>query len=184
MNDLRIGVTLLEGGEPWIVLETNFMKKAQRRPVMRTKIRHLKTGAVKERTYKQGDSITEADVGKTKAQFLYASGDSCMFMDQTSYEQYALSKEALGTGAEFLREGMTVDIMTFEGNPVVAQLPLKMEAKVISAPPGVRGDTATNVMKEVTLEGNVKAKAPLFVKDGDVIMIDTRTGEYVSKAGE
>lgn len=184
MNDLRQGVTILEDGDPWVVLETDFMKKAQRRPVMRTKIRNLKSGQVKERTYKQGDNISEADVGKAKARFLYATGEQYTFMDDVTYEQYTLDADALGSSAPFLHEGMPVDLVTFEGTPVVAQLPLKVEAKVISAPPGVRGDSATNIMKEVVVEGGVKVKAPLFVKEGDAIIVDTRTGEYVSKAGE
>lgn len=183
MNDLRQGVTILEGGDLWLILESEFMRKAQRRPVMRTKLRNVKTGAVKERTFKQGDSIPEADVGKTKARFLYAAGDTLTFMDETTYEQHTLSKDAVGAGASFLHEGMVVEIVTFEGAPIVAQLPIKMEAKVMSAPPGIRGDSATNIMKEVVLEGNAKVKAPLFVKEGDVIIVDTRTGEYVSKAG-
>jgi len=184
MNELRSGVTIIEDGDPWIILETDFMKKAQRRPVMRTKIRNLRSGQVKERTFKQGDSIPEADVGKTKARFLYAADRRYTFMDEATYEQYTLPAEALGTGAAFLREGVVVDLLTFEGNPVVAQLPIKVEAKVVSAPPGVRGDSATNIMKEVVVEGNVKVKAPLFVTEGDTIIVDTRTGEYVSKAGE
>lgn len=184
MNDLRQGVTIIEGGDPWVVLETDFMKKAQRRPVMRTKIRNLRSGQVKERTFKQGDSIPEADVGKVKARFLYAADHRYTFMDETTYEQYTLSEDALGSSGVFLHEGMVVDLLTFEGNPVVVQLPIKVEAKVISAPPGVRGDSATNIMKEVLLEGNVKVKAPLFVTEGDTIIIDTRTGTYVSKAGE
>ena len=184
MNDLRQGVTILDGGDPWVVLETDFMKKAQRRPVMRTKIRNLRSGQVKERTFKQGDNIPEADVGKVKARFLYAADRNYTFMDDMTYEQYTLSGDVLGTSVAFLREGSVVDLLTFEGNPVIAQLPIKVEAKVISAPPGVRGDSATNIMKEVTVEGNVKVKAPLFVKEGDMIIVDTRTGEYVSKAGE
>ncbi|TSC72686.1 MAG: elongation factor P [Parcubacteria group bacterium Gr01-1014_38] len=184
MNDLRSGVTIIEDGDPWIILETDFMRKAQRRPVMRTKIRNLRSGQVRERTFKQGDSIPEADVGKAKARFLYAADRRYTFMDETTYEQYTLSEDALGTAAAFLREGMLVDLLTFEGNPVVVQLPIKVGAKVISAPPGLRGDSATNIMKEVVVEGNVKVKVPLFVKEGDTIIVDTRTGEYVSRAGE
>lgn len=182
MNDLKQGVAILDGGDPWMVLETDFMKKAQRRPVMRTKIRNLRTGQVKERTFKQGDSIPEAEVGKRKAQFLYERGGTYTFMDQGTFEQYPLPKEAIGTGSAFLREGMAVEITTFEGRPVNVQLPIKMEAKVVSAPPGIRGDSATNIMKEVVLEGDIKVKVPLFVREGDSVIIDTRKGEYVSKA--
>lgn len=184
MNDLKQGVAILDGGDPWIVLETDFMKKAQRRPVMRTKIRNLRTGQVKEHTFKQGDSIPEAEVGKTKTQFLYERGGTYTFMDQGTFEQYQLPQEAVGASATFLHEGMEVEIVTFEGRPMNAQLPIKMEAKVVSAPPGIRGDSATNIMKEVVLEGDIKVKAPLFIREGDTIIIDTRTGAYISKAGE
>jgi len=183
MNDLSQGVAVLEGGEPWVVLETDFMKKAQRRPVLRTKIRNVRTGQVKERTFKQGDNIPEADVGKTKARFIYGSAGTYTFMDELTYEQYVLPADAVGNAAPLLREGTIVDIVTFEGNPVVAQLPLKMEVVVLSAPPGVRGDSASNISKEVTVTGNVKVKVPLFVTEGDVVVVDTRTGEYVRKAG-
>lgn len=183
MNDLRSGVTILEAGEPWVVLETDFMKKAQRRPVLRTKLRNLRTGAVKDRTFKQGESIPEADVAKAKAQFLYAGGGTYTFMDQSTYEQYSLTAEAVGEHARFLREGTVVDLLTFEGTPVAVQLPVKMGMHVVSAPPGIRGDSASNITKEVTLEGGIKLKVPLFVKEGDTILVDTRTGEYVGKAG-
>lgn len=183
MNDLRVGVTVTEAGDPWVVLETDFMKKAQRRPVMRTKLRNIRTGQVKERTFKQGDSIPEADVAKAKAQFLYASGQQYTFMDQGTYEQYVLLGDAVGSAAPFLHEGLVVDLLTFEGNPVAVQLPIKITLKVVSAPPGVRGDSASNITKEVVLAGDIKMKAPLFVKEGDTVFVDTRTGEYVGKAG-
>lgn len=183
MNDLRVGVTITEAGDPWVVLETDFMKKAQRRPVMRTKIRNLRTGAVKEQTFKQGDSIPEAEVTKAKAQFLYGGGDQYTFMDQGTYEQYTVAKSVVSGAAAFLREGLEVDLLIFEGSPVAVQLPIKLTMKVVSAPPGVRGDSASNISKEVVVEGDMKIKAPLFVKEGDAIVVDTRTGEYVGKAG-
>lgn len=189
INDLRSGVTVIEDGDPWVVLSTDFMKKAQRRPVLRTKLRNLRTGQVKDRTFKQGDSIPEADVEKRKAQFLYkgtaaGGGEAATFMDQETYEQHTLSAAAVGEAASsFLREGMEVLLLTFDGVPVAVQLPMKVERKVVSAPPGVRGDSASNITKEVVIEGGLKVKAPLFVKEGDVIVVDTRTGDYVSKAG-
>lgn len=184
MNDLHQGVAVLEGGAPWIVLETDFMKKAQRRPVLRTKMRNLRTGQVKERTFKQGETISEAEVAKNKAQFIYQTAGVYTFMDEVTYEQYELSGDAVGQAAPLLRAGMVADVITFEGKPVVAQMPLKVEVKVVSAPPGVRGDSASNISKEVMVEGNVKVKTPLFIREGDVVVVDTRTGEYVRKAGE
>lgn len=183
MNDLRQGATLVENGDPWVVVESDFMKKAQRRPVMRTKIRNLRTGQVIHKTYKQGDSIPEADVVKTKAQFLYGSNNQYTFMDQESYEQYALSREQIGDGAKFLRDGMEVQLIRFEGSPVAVELPMKVEMKVIQAAPGIRGDSASNIMKEATLDGGMRVQVPLFIKEGDTVRIDTRTGEYVERAG-
>jgi elongation factor P len=183
MNDLRQGATIVENGDPWVVVESDFMKKAQRRPVMRTKIRNLRTGQVIHKTYKQGDSVPEADVTKVKAQFLYGGSGQYTFMDQSSYEQFTLSGEQAGEGAKFLREGMEVDLVTFEGTPVTVQLPIKVEVKVITAAPGIRGDSASNIMKEATLEGGIRVQVPLFIKEGDAIRIDTRTGEYVERAG-
>lgn len=183
MNDLRQGATLVEGGDPWIVVESDFMKKAQRRPVMRTKLRNLRTGQVVHKTYKQGDSIPEADVTKSKAQLLYKGADGYAFMDQSSYEQYTISAEQIGDGAKYLRDGMEVELVSFEGAPVSVQLPIKVEVKVTEAAPGIRGDSASNIMKEATAEGGIRIQVPLFIKEGDTVRIDTRTGEYVERAG-
>lgn len=181
MNDMRQGQTFTENGDPWIVLESDFMKKAQRRPVMRTKARNLRTGQVVNKTYKQGDSIEEADIARTKAQVLYGNENEFTFMNQETYEQYTLSKEQIGDGAKFLFEGMEVEVMIFEGNPVSVKLPIKIEMKIVEAAPGIRGDSASNIMKEATAEGGVRLQVPLFIKEGDVVRIDTRTGEYVER---
>lgn len=183
IRDLRSGVTILETGDPWVILETDFMKKAQRRPVLRTRIRNLRTGKVKDRTFKQGDSVPEAEVSKVRAQFLFQESGQYTFMDASTYEQYSLGSDVLGSAAPFLQEGVEVDLLTFEGNPVAVQLPPKISVTVVSAPPGVRGDSASNITKEVELKGGIKIKAPLFVKEGDTVFVDTRTGEYVGKAG-
>jgi len=181
MNDLRQGATLVEGGDPWVVVESDVMKKAQRRPVMRTKIRNLRTGQVIHKTYKQGDSIPEADVTKSKAQFLYESNGLYTFMDQATYEQYALTREQIGEGAKFLQGEMGVDLISFGGSPVAVLLPVKVELKVVAAAPGIRGDSASNIMKEATLDGDLHVQVPLFIKEGDTVRIDTRTGEYVER---
>jgi elongation factor P len=181
MNDMRTGATFAENGDPWIVLEADFMKKAQRRPVMRTKARNLRTGQVVNKTYKQGDSIEEADIARTKAQVLYVTGKEFSFMNQETYEQYTLNDEQIGDTAKFLHEGMEVEVMIFEGAPVSVKLPIKIEVKIIEAAPGLRGDSASNIMKEATIEGGVRMQVPLFIKEGDVIRVDTRTGDYVER---
>ena len=184
MNDLRNGVTITEAGDPWVVIATDFMKKAQRRPVMRTKLRNLRTGQVVDRTFKQGDSIPEADVGKVKAQFLYEAGGQYTFMDQSTFEQYGLQASSIGAASAFLSAGTVVDLITFEGGPVAVQLAIKMTRRVTSAPPGIRGDSASNISQDVVLEGGMKMRVPLFVREGDLVLVDTRTCEYAGKASE
>lgn len=181
MNDMRPGITFTDNGDPWIILEADFMKKAQRRPVMRTKARNLRTSQVVNKTYKQGDSIEEADIARTKAQVLYVTGKEFSFMNQETYEQYTLTADQIGDVAKFLHEGMEVEVMIFEGSPVSVKLPIKIEVKIIEAAPGLRGDSASNIMKEAIIEGGVKIQVPLFIKEGDVVRLDTRNGEYVER---
>ncbi len=183
MNDLRAGATFIENGDPWVVLESDFMKKAQRRPVMRTKARNLRTGQVVHKTFKQGDTMEEADITKAKAQVLYKNGDAYAFMDQASFEQFELSAEMIGDNAMLLSEGMEVDLLMFEGAPVSVSLPIKVEKKVAEAAPNIKGDSASNIMKDATLEGGMRIQVPLFINAGDRIRVDTRTGEYVERVG-
>lgn len=182
MNDIRQGATITIDNDPWVVVESDFMKKAQRRPVMRSKLRNLRTGQVIQRTFMQGETIPEAEVQKATVQFLYETNGQYTFMNQESYEQYTLNAEQIGDGAKYLYDGMNVSALIYEGAPVAIQLPVKVEVKVIAAAPGVRGDSASNVMKEATIEGGTKIQVPLFIKEGDTVRIDTRTGDYVERA--
>ena len=183
MNDIRKGKIVVMGGQPFVVNSADFLKKQQRRPVMRCVLKNLRTGATKEHTFAQSDRIEEADIRNEEWQYLYADQGRHMFMNQKTYEQVELGEDVVGEDtAKFLLEGQEVTVMLFEGKPAGVELPIKIERTVASAPPGVKGNTSTNVMKDVVLEGGAKVKAPLFVKDGDKIVIDTRTGSYVSKA--
>lgn len=181
-NDIRKGKIVVLDGSPYIVASAEFLRKQQRRPVMRTILKHLVTGAAKEHSFQQSDRVEEADVQSLACQYLYKNGESYVFMDQIQFSQYELDKEAVGSAVHFLLEGQEAELVLFDGRPVNVELPIKIERKVIEAPPGVRGNTSTNVMKDIVIEGGVKMKAPLFVSVGDVIRIDTRTGTYVEKA--
>ena len=181
MNDIRKGKIITHEGEPHLVLSAEFSRKQQRRPVMRTQLRNIKTNAVREHTFQQSDQVPEADIARRAAQFLYQQGEQAVFMDQATYEQFEVGSDVTGEAAQFLIEGQEVEIMTFADEPVSIQLPIKVERTVIEAPPGVRGDTSTNVMKEVIVQGGSTVKAPLFVKEGDVIRLDTRDGSYVER---
>ena len=167
--------------EPYLVTSADFMRKQKTRPVMRTQLKNLRTGNTKDHSFQQSDKVAEADIERTPMQFLFSTADTFTFMDQTSYEQVEISRNIVGDAEPWLIEGQTADILLFAGDPVSLELPIKIDRTVTEAPPGVRGDTSTNVMKEVEVEGNAKVKAPLFVNEGDVIRIDTRTGTYVER---
>ncbi len=182
-NDIRKGVMVALEGGPYVVLSSEFLRKQQRRPVVRAVLKHLSTGQTKEHTFMQSDKIQEADIERRMWQFLYRGGDSFMFMDKDTYEQVELPMPVVGAAAPFLIEGQDVEVLLFEKAAVSVELPIKVERRVIEAAPGVKGDTATNVMKEAVVEGNVRVRVPLFVKLGDVVRIDTRDGSYVDRVG-
>lgn len=189
MTDVRKGRVVVLDGEPYVVVSAEFLRKQQRRPVMRSTLRHLATGASREHTFMQSDKIAEADVQRVAWQFLYASGETRQdggqaytFMNEMTFEQIELPAPVVGEAARYLLEGQAVTAVLFDGRPVAVELPIKIERKVISAPPGIKGDTSSNVMKEVEIEGGATVKAPLFIKAGDTIRIDTRTGEYAERA--
>ncbi len=178
---VKKGKTIVLDGDPYLVVSSNFMRKQATRPVMRSVLKNIKTGQTREHTFQQADKVDEADVQRASHQYLYSTGDSFTFMNQETYEQVELSDSLVGDMSGFLLEGEVVDVVMFDGTPIGLELPIKVERKVISAPPGVRGDTSTNVMKEVVIEGGTIVKAPLFIKEGDILRIDTRTGVYVER---
>lgn len=149
---------------------------------MRTQLKHLITGAVREHTWQQADKIEEADVNRLPYSFLYRHGSLLAFMDQISFEQVELSSDMVGDNLHFLLAGQEVEVLLFNGAPVSVSLPIMIVREVVNAPPGIKGDTSTNIMKEVEIEGGAKLQAPLFIKKGDRIRIDTRGGQYVERA--
>jgi elongation factor P len=183
-NDIRKGkgkIIVLDS-EPYIIVAAEFLRKQQRRPVINTILKHLKTDQTKEHTFQQSDKVMEADIDRSPHQYLYQQGNVYVFMNTQTYEQIEIAADAVGDVARFLLEGQEVNVMLFEGTPVSVDMPIKIDRKVIEAPPGVRGDTSSNVTKEIVIEGNVKMRAPLFIKEGDIIRVDSRTGEYLERA--
>ncbi len=182
LNSIKAGINILVNNEPYQVLEASFMRTAQRKPVMRTKLRHLLSGRVLEQSFKPGDKVEEADMSKTKASFLYADAERCHFMNQETFEQFDFPLDKIAGGVSFLKEGTEVNILNFNGEPVGIELPKKVTLKVTESPPGVRGDTAGNVTKQITLETGLQVNAPLFIKEGEEVIINTDTGQYVARA--
>ncbi len=181
LNSIRVGVNLLVDGEPYQVLTANFVRMQQRKPVMQTKLRNLRNGKVLEISFKPGDAVQEADMEKRKASYLYKDERGVYFMDAESYDQVMIDATTLGDRAQLLQEGMTVDILFFNEAPLSLSLPPKIDLKVTSAPPPVRGDSASNVTKTVTFETGLELNVPLFIKEGDTIRINTDTLEYVER---
>lgn len=182
LNDMKLGTIVLMNDQPFQVIWSNRMRTAQRKPVMQTKLRNVITGKVIEYSFKFGERIDEADVTREKASFLYADDAGTHFMNSQTFETVDMQKEVTLDQEKFLKEAMEVQILRFNNKPVSIELPIKIDLKVTEAPPSVVGNSGGNVTKPVTLETGLVVNAPMFIKEGDVIRIDTRTAEYVERA--
>jgi len=182
LSEIKTGKTISLDNDPYLVIFHQHSKIGRAGAVLRTKIRNLKTGAVMERTFQGSDKIEEAEIAKSKAQYLYCEGENYFFMDNVNYEQFSLPKSVLGNLTDYLIDGTELTILNYNNAPINIELPVKMELKVIEAPPAIRGNTADGGTKQVTLETGIKVNTPLFIKQGDVIRINTETGEYSERA--
>ncbi|MCS6857059.1 MAG: elongation factor P [Sandaracinaceae bacterium] len=181
ITDLRKNLKIIIDGEPYVILESQFVKPGKGQAFTRTKVRNLLTGAVIERTFKHNETIPKADVEERQCTYSYKEGKNHIFMDAQTYDQIPLSPEQLGDAVNYLQEGMTVNILFWNGRPIGVTPPTFVELKVTQTEPGFRGDTATNTLKPAKVETGATVMVPLFVNEGDVIKIDTRTGEYVER---
>lgn len=184
MNDLKVGRTIDLDNAPYQIVWADFMRTAQRKPVMRTKLRHLITGQILEKTFKPGDKIDEADLRRSQATFLYREGDTFFFMDTKSYEQFGFSLEQVGEISNYVKESEEVEVMNFNDKPVTISIPPKVDLTVTECPPGVKGDSATNATKRVKVETGYEVNVPLFINEGDVIRINTDTGDYTERVNK
>jgi len=184
ISDIKLGVILMYNNEPWQIIWSNRMRTAQRKPVMQTKLRNVLTGKVIEYSFKFGEKVKEADVAREKATFMYADESGTHFMNQETFETIDIPKEATAEQEQFLKEGFEVSIMRFNGNPVSIELPIKVDLKVVEAPPDTKGNSGGNVTKPVKLETGLMVDSPMFIKEGDTLRIDTRDGQYVERASQ
>ncbi len=183
LNSIKVGLVILRNTEPYEVLEANFVRMQQRKPVMQTKLRHIGTGKILEYSFKPGESVETAEIEKRKASYLYADTVHGHFMDAESFEELTLPIASLDFKAQLLKEGTEVTVVVFKEKILTVILPKKVELKVTSAPPGVRGDSAQGgVTKSVEVESGYTLNVPLFIKEGDIVRINTDTGEYVERA--
>ena len=179
---LRVGTAIQIDGQPYIVSSASFSKQARGSGVMKTTVKSLLTGNSLPMAFQGNDKIEPAEVRFSKAQFLYSQGDDYFFMDGETYEQFSFSKAALGDKTNYLLDGDSVDIQSFNEQPINVQLPPKVNLKVVETTAAVRGDTAQGkVTKPAKLETGTTVAVPIFVKEGDLIRINTDTGEYCER---
>ncbi len=182
VNDLRTGLTLELDGEVWSVIEFLHVKPGKGAAFVRTKLRNVRTGAVSERTFRAGERVPRARIETRQMQYLYGSGEEYHFMDTDTFEQIALQASTLDEAVNYLKENMVIGIQFYEREAIGIELPTAVELEVTQTEPGFKGDTATGGTKPATLETGLVVQVPLFIEQGDVLKIDTRTGEYLSRA--
>ncbi len=179
--DFKNGVLFEENGVIYQVIWFQHHKPGKGGAVMRTKIKNVRTGAIIEQTFKSGERFKEAVMTRKKKQFLYSDERSCTFMDNDTFEQFAISKDKIGDQIHYLKEGGEVDALYLGEEFLGLDLPASVQLKVITTVPGIRGDSVSNVTKPATVETGIEVLVPLFIKEGDTIKVDTRTGEYVAR---
>jgi len=183
-NEFRSGLKIILDGEPYVIIENEFVKPGKGQAFNRVKVRNLKTGRVIDKTFKSGETVEAADVVERPMQYLYADGEHWHFMDPETYEQYAADANAVGDAAKWLKEQETCMVTLWNEAPLLVTPPNFVVLRVTETDPGVRGDTAQGGSKPATLETGAVVRVPLFIEQGELIKVDTRTGEYVSRVKE
>ena len=180
-GDFRKGITFQKEGEPYVVLEFQHVKPGKGAAFVRTKYKNLKTGSIREEAFNPSDKFERAVIETKEMQYLYSDGEFYHFMDNETYEQLPLGKEIVGGAIEYLKENDNATVRFYQGNAFQLEPPNFVELTVTETEPGVKGDTASNVTKAATVETGAVVQVPLFVNEGDVIRIDTRSGDYMSR---
>ncbi|MFZ8885991.1 MAG: elongation factor P [Steroidobacteraceae bacterium] len=181
-SDFKSGLKILLDGDPFVIVENEFVKPGKGQAFNRVRIRNLKTGRTIEKTFKSGDTVEAADVQDVDMQYLYGDGDFWYFMQPESFEQHTASKEAVGDTAQWLKDGLECIVTLWNGQPLTVTPPAHVELKVVETDPGMKGDTVTGGTKPAKLETGAVVKVPLFINEGEVIRVDTRSAEYVARA--
>ncbi|MDR0398715.1 elongation factor P [Candidatus Endomicrobiellum devescovinae] len=180
-SDFKNGLNILVDGDPYQITWFQNHKPGKGGAVMRVKLRHLKKGGTIERTFKSGEKFEALSVTRQKKQFLYKEGVNFNFMDMNTYEQISVSPELLGDKANYLKENLEVEAIYLENELIGIDLPIIIEMTIAEAEPGIKGDSVSNLTKMAKLETGADIRVPLFIKEGDRIKVDTRTGEYVER---
>ena len=181
-GDFRNGITIELEGNVYQIIEFQHVKPGKGAAFVRTKLKNIKSGGVVEKTFRPTEKCPQARIDRKDMQYLYAEDNLYYFMDMESYEQIPIDKSKLGDSFAFVKENMEVKVLSYKGNVFGVEPPFFVELEVTETDPGFKGDTATNATKPATLETGAEIKVPLFINEGEKIQVDTRTGEYMSRA--
>ncbi len=182
-SQFRNGFKIILDGEPYTIVYFQHVKPGKGGAFVRTKVRNLRTGRNLDRRFRAGEKVEEADIEDRKMQYLYKDADSFVFMDTETYDQMPFSAEQIGDDRLYLKENLDVSVLLWNGKPIHIELPNFIQAVITQCEPGEKGDTASNVTKPATLETGAVVQVPLFIKEGEKIRVDTRSGEYVERVG-
>ncbi|WP_031544967.1 elongation factor P [Salinicoccus luteus] len=182
VNDFKTGLTVEVDGGIWRVVDFQHVKPGKGAAFVRSKLRNLRTGAIQEKTFRAGEKVGRAQIDNRKMQYLYADGDAHVFMDNNTYDQVELQASVIQEELKYLKENMNVSLIMYEGETLGVELPKSVELQVSETEPGIKGDTASGATKSATLETGLVLQVPLFVNEGDTLVISTDTGNYVSRA--
>ncbi len=183
-SEFRGGMKIMLDGDPYAIIENEFVKPGKGQAFNRVRVRNLKTGRVVERTFKSGDTAEAADVHDTQMQYLYNDGELWHFMDPASYEQLTADANAVGEAAKWIKDQDLCNVTLYNGAPLSVDPPNFVTLLIVETDPGLKGDTSGGGGKPATLETGAVVRVPLFVQSGELIKVDTRTGEYVSRVKE
>jgi elongation factor P len=182
-SQFRNGLKIELDGEPFTIVYFQHVKPGKGGAFVRTKVKNLRTGRVLDRRFRAGEKVDEADIEDRKMQYLYQDGENLVFMDSKTYEQIPFTTEQVGDAAKFLKENLDVDVLFWRNKPINIELPAFVEVAITNCEPGIKGDTASNVTKPAVIETGSVVQVPLFIKEGERIRVDTRSGEYVERIG-
>ncbi len=182
-SEFRNGLKILVDGQPFEIVEFQHVKPGKGSAFVRTRIRHLISGRTLEPTFKSGDKVGRPDMEEKEMQYLYKEGDHYVFMDNKTYDQQHIDADALTVAKNFLKENTNAHILFWNGKAITVELPNSVELKVTKCDPGVRGDTVSGALKPATLETGYTLNVPLFINEGDILKIDTRSGNYITRVG-
>ncbi len=182
-SEIKKGAVILQNGDPWVVTEFQHINPGKGAAFVRTRIKNAKTGKTLEMTYKVSETITLVEMEYKNMQYLYHDATGYTFMDSATYDQFTMSDADVGDSGKYLKEGLEVTLSMYEGQPIAIQLPRKMTFKIVETMPAVKGDTASgNVQKDAKVDAGFTIRVPIFINEGEEVIVNTDTGEYVERA--